>query len=122
MRYNIDNDPSNNDKESWGSSNKKKKSVAGLLTNFNLIVLFLLLFFAWIMFFDKNSIRQLNIVKAEISVLEQERDFYLEKIRQDSLVIKNIDNREFLEEYAREEFMMKMAGETMFVVKKDTIN
>ena len=78
------------------------------------------LFLCWVVFFDKNSIRELQLVKAEIAKLESEKAFYKNKIKQDSLVIKNINNKDFLEKYAREQFMMKKADEFMFVVEPES--
>ena len=95
--------------------NDKRK----ILTNFNVIIVSTLIFVTWVLFFDINSVRQLQIVKKEISELENQRDFYRKKIVEDSLVIKNINDKDFLEKYAREQFLMKGDSEIMFIVEPD---
>ena len=100
--------------------NNKKNKMKKVFTNFNVIIVSTLLFLVWILFFDTNSVRQLQIVKKDISELETQRDFYKAKIKEDSLVIENINNKEFVEKYAREKFLMKHNDETMFVVVPDS--
>lgn len=53
----------------------------------------------------------------EIRQLNKERALYMESIRKDSLLIENLKNDEFLEQYAREKYFMQGKGEQVFIVE-----
>ena len=56
-------------------------------------------------------------MKAEIRQLENDREYYLEQIQVDSARLHELTtNRDNLEKYAREQFLMKKSNEDVFVV------
>ena len=61
-------------------------------------------------------------MSGEIRQLEADREFYLEQIEKDSTRLHELTtDKENLEKYAREQFLMKKKNEDVFVVieKKD---
>lgn len=78
------------------------------------------LFVCWLMFFDQNSYIDLKGLDAKIEELESEKNFYKQKISEDSTVIKYISDPVFLEKYAREIFFYVQDGETLYVIE-DTV-
>lgn len=53
----------------------------------------------------------------EIRALNKEKVIYEESIRRDSMLIENLKNDEFLEQYAREKYFMQGKGEQVFIVE-----
>ncbi len=78
------------------------------------IILFLLL----LTFFDKNNFIDRFKLKEQIRELETQRDYYLQKIAEDSAIIEQLKSDEFLEKYAREHYMMKREGEEIFLIEE----
>lgn len=74
-------------------------------------------FIVWMMFFDTNDLLSQYKCHNEVVKLEKERDFYLKQTAQ---VSKDLDeltsNREKLEKFAREKYLMKRDNEDVFVV------
>ena len=53
----------------------------------------------------------------EIRELNREKAIYEAEIRRDSILIENLKNDEFLEQYAREKYFMQGKGEQVFIVE-----
>ena len=53
----------------------------------------------------------------EIRELNREKAIYEAEIRRDSLLIENLKNDEFLEQYAREKYFMQGKREQVFIVE-----
>ncbi len=53
----------------------------------------------------------------EIRELNKEKALYEESILHDSLLIENLKNDEFLERYAREQYLMQRKGEQVLIVE-----
>lgn len=75
------------------------------------------LFALWLLFLDRNNLVSLRTVDRQIEELEAERDFYRSKIDADSAVIRGLSDSVFVEKYARENFFMKRANETIYLFK-----
>lgn len=88
-----------------------------LLSNTNIIIVLVALFTLWLMFFDRNSFLGLQTVNRQIEELERERDFYRSKITTDSTVLHNLSDSTFVEQYARETFLMTRQGEKLYIIK-----
>ena len=43
---------------------------------------------------------------------------YQQKITQDSTILENLKDDAFLERYAREHYLMKRQGETIYIIKE----
>lgn len=77
----------------------------------------ILLFVGWLMFFDQNSYFDLKGLDDKIVVLERERNFYQNKIHEDSTVINRIKEPVFLEKYARENFFYVRPSEVLYIIE-----
>ena len=83
----------------------------------NKYVLTIAVFTIWMLFFDQNNVVDRIQMGAEIRQLEDDREYYLEQIQKDSARLSELTtNKENLEKYAREQFLMKKPNEDVFVV------
>jgi len=77
----------------------------------------LIAFFVWIMFFDHNRI--INQVKLlnTINNMEDEKAYYMEEIIKDSTTLHTLEsNKDELERFAREKYLMKKDNEDVYLV------
>jgi len=86
----------------------------------NKYILTFLIFLIWIIFFDQNNlvdrVRQMN----RHEELQQEKQFYLQKINKDSVKLHQLKtNEENLEEFAREEYYMKKENEDIYIIVEE---
>ena len=76
-----------------------------------------LFFLIWMLFFDSNDIFTQTKSKKKLKELEEEKEYYLDKIEE---VKENrealLNDEELLERIAREKYFMKKEGEDVFVV------
>jgi len=83
----------------------------------NKYVLTISIFAIWMFFFDQNNMVDRMGMSAEIRQLEDDREYYQEQIQKDSARLNELTtNKENLEKYAREQFLMKKKNEDVFVV------
>ena len=83
----------------------------------NKYVLTIAVFTVWMLFFDQNNMVDRIRMSSEIRQLEHDRQYYLEAIKQDSTRLMELTtDKENLEKYAREQFLMKKKNEDVFVV------
>ncbi len=83
----------------------------------NKYVLTIAVFSIWMLFFDQNNLVDRIRMTSEIRSLEVDREYYLEQIQKDSANLSELTtNKENLEKYAREQFLMKKSNEDVFVV------
>lgn len=78
-----------------------------------IIAVFILL----ITVFDRNNVIEGWRVKQKITELEAQKEYYQQKITEDSTVLENLKNDQFLEQFAREHYLMKRDGETIYLIK-----
>jgi cell division protein FtsB len=94
-----------------------KRLVGQLSNKFFLVTI---AFAVWMIFFDKNDLFSQYKYHQQLSKLEQEKEFYIEEARK---VSKDLDeltsNREKLEKFAREKYLMKKPDEDVFVIVKE---
>jgi cell division protein FtsB len=77
-------------------------------------------FLVWMVFFDRNDLFSQYEYHQQVSKLQQERDFYQKetaKVHQD--LDELTSNKEKLEKFAREKYLMKKDNEDVFVIVKD---
>jgi len=87
----------------------------------NKYVLTIAVFTIWMLFFDQNNAVDRMRMGSEIRQLEDDREYYLEQIQKDSARLSELTtNKENLEKYAREQFLMKKSNEDVFVVIEET--
>lgn len=76
-----------------------------------------LVFAVWVIFFDNNSLVNMIKLKGEINELENERDYYLDKIEKDNRRIQELKtNKKNLEKFAREQYLMKKKNEDIYII------
>lgn len=86
----------------------------------NKYTLSLILFFSWIFFFDQNNLIDRFYNLRQLHQLEEDRYYYLEKIKLDTERLKELkSNSENLEKFAREQYLMKKPNEDIFIIEKD---
>ena len=77
-------------------------------------------FFVWIALFDPSSCFDRNRLKKERDNLVNEKEFYINKIKNDSTSLYELKtNDENLEKFARENYLMKEEKEEVFVIVED---
>lgn len=86
-----------------------KKRVLWIVT----IVFFVLL----VTVIDRNSFVDRAEVKEEIVKLRAQRDYYLDRIREDSTLLEKLKDNDFLEQYARENFLMKRDSDVVYILE-----
>lgn len=79
-----------------------------------------LIFLIWMLFLDSNDFISRYKLSAKLRSLENEKEYYAEKIKE---VEKDreelLGNREMLEKFAREKYLMKKDNEDVFVVVEE---
>ena len=97
----------------------RNKPVIKIITN--KYVLIIATFIIWMVFFDENSLLSHRDFNKEIDKLQSEKDYYNSEIKKDDALIKNLDDKEKLEKFAREEYKMKKENEDIYIIKYDTL-
>ena len=93
------------------------KRVPALLRNFYVVAT--LCFVVWMTFFDSNDWINRYRMNRKLGELEDEKEYYQEKIKEVEKDRKELmGNNELLEKFAREKYLMKKPGEDIFVIEK----
>ena len=75
-------------------------------------------FILWLAFFDKNNLVDLFGEVNKIHSYTKEKIYYEEKIAADREKIKELrTNKENLEKFAREQYLMKKQNEDLFIIE-----
>ncbi len=88
-----------------------------IFSNRNIIIALSVVFTLWLLFLDRNNLVSLKKVNSQINELKKEKELYLNKIKADSTIIKGLNDSDFVESYARENFYFKRAEEVMYIYK-----
>ncbi|MCF8463227.1 MAG: septum formation initiator family protein [Flavobacteriales bacterium] len=97
---------------------KKVKKIAKKLNPYirNKYVITLFAFLVWMTFFDENSFISTIKNQLKLAEMEEERDHYLNEITESTADLKLLQNdKELLEKFAREKYLMKKEDEDIFV-------
>ncbi|WP_299822877.1 septum formation initiator family protein [uncultured Pontibacter sp.] len=74
-------------------------------------------FLVWMLFFDSNDFITQFQMKKELSRLESEKQYYLDRIDEVQKDRRELlSNQELLEKFAREKYLMKKPNEEVFIV------
>lgn len=77
-------------------------------------------FLVWLSFFDNNNLIFQYRLKSGLHDLNREKEFFLSEIEKDSKTLKQLtEDREALEKYAREKYLMKKENEDIFLIIGD---
>ena len=80
----------------------------------------IVLFLAWIIFFDENSIVEHQKNKQRLQELTQQKVYYKERIESDKQKLEDLKSGvENLEKFAREQYYMSKPDEDVFVVVEE---
>jgi cell division protein DivIC len=83
----------------------------------NFYVVTFLVFLVWMLFLDSNDLVSQYKLSSKLDKLETEKAYYLEKIGE---VKKDreelLSNKELLEKFAREKYLMRRKTEDLFVI------
>jgi len=82
----------------------------------NKFFLILVLFFGWLVFFDKHDILTQIKLQRTVNQLESEKVEYRQKIKQAQQ--ERLDLEQNKEKFAREQYYMKKSDEEVFVIEK----
>jgi len=83
----------------------------------NKFLLGLVFFLIWILIFDENSLISQISGKKRVKKLKADKEFYIKKIRKDSIKLEALKNDpQNLERFARENYYMKKSDEDVFVI------
>jgi cell division protein FtsB len=86
----------------------------------NKFFLVTLAFVVWMIFFDKNDLLSQYQYHQQVSKLKQERDFYQKETAKAHQELDELTtDKEKLEKFAREKYLMKKDNEDVFVIGKD---
>lgn len=78
------------------------------------------LFVVWVGFLDMHNFKDQIKYRMKIREMKEEKTYYLEKIKEDSLRLHELNtNDENLEKYAREKYHMKKKNEKIFLIQKE---
>ena len=88
----------------------------------NLYVMTSLLFLFWMLFIDTNSLMFHKELNNEIRDLTEQRNKLKIEIEKDKKLIKDLNDIDNYEKFARENFYMKKDDEEIYIIEyKDTI-
>lgn len=91
------------------------KILSGLAGRYKSVVVGVIVVIA--ILFGSDVVRIVSLSR-DIARLERRKTYYTETIRQDSTVLRNLDDDEFLERFARERYLMRRKGEQIYIVEK----
>jgi len=101
---------------SW---NKEIKGKIVKVLNYKYLVA-VILFLAWIVFFDENSIVAHQKNKKQLQELLQQKEYYKERIKSDRQKLEDLKSgKENLEKFAREQYYMSKPDEDVFIVVEE---
>jgi cell division protein DivIC len=84
----------------------------------NKFILTILVFLAWIIFFDQNNLVDRYISYRHIRQLERDKEYFRMRIREDSTRMNELrTDNENLEKFAREQYLMKRENEDIFIIE-----
>ena len=83
----------------------------------NTYVLIIIFFTVWMIFLDNYSVFEQNVLDKEIDELEENKAYYLEEIKKDSTSIRQLNNPDQIEKYAREKYYMKREKEDIYIIE-----
>jgi hypothetical protein len=75
------------------------------------------IFIVWMLFFDDNSLLVIMKIKNNIQSLSVEKQYYMDLITRDSILLKELKtNDNNLEKFVREQYFMRAADEDVFEI------
>ncbi len=85
----------------------------------NRFVIAVIVFVAWVLFIDDNSLLYLRGLDKDIKTLKQKKAYYQKEIKQEKQDLKDLSNDGKLQRYAREKLLMKKEGEDIYLIETE---
>ncbi len=86
----------------------------------NKFFLTLAIFIAWLIVFDQHNLIDRYKSRRYLTKLKKDTTYYIDKIKQDRQSIKLLEtDKENLEKFARERYLMKAPDEDVYIIVKD---
>jgi cell division protein FtsB len=86
----------------------------------NFYVLVGILFIVWMLFLDANNLLRRYQLSSKLNSLENEKEYYQEKIVEVEKDHKELFGEpDLVEKFAREKYLMKKPSETIFIIEED---
>jgi len=83
----------------------------------NRFIIATLVFLGYLIFLDQYNFHAQYRLMSELNYLEEEKDFYQNELTKDSLTYHTLfHDKENIEKFARERFMMKKPNEDIFLI------
>lgn len=83
----------------------------------NRYVLVSVFFIVWILFLDNYSYLEHRLLDKDIQELEENKQYYIQEIKKDSTAIKQLNDPDQTEKYAREKYYMKRENEDIYIIE-----
>ncbi len=83
----------------------------------NRYVLVIIFVSVWMIFLDNYSYFEKGILEKKIEELEKNKQYYLNEKRKDSIGVKELNNPDQIEKYAREKYYMKRENEDIYIIE-----
>ena len=77
-------------------------------------------FLVWVLFFDRNDLLSQYEYRTQLNKFKEEKAFYIAQIEQVKTDLDELTtNRERLEKFAREKYLMKKENEDVYVIIRE---
>jgi len=83
----------------------------------NRYVLVIIFIVVWLTFLDNYSYFEQDILDEKIESLEDNKQYYIDEITKDTISIKQLNNPDQTEKYAREKYYMKRENEDIYIIE-----
>lgn len=83
----------------------------------NRYVLVIIFVAVWMLFLDNYSYFEHRVLDKEIQELEENKEYYIQEIKKDSTSIRQLNNPDQIEKYAREKYYMKRDNEDIYIIE-----
>jgi cell division protein DivIC len=83
----------------------------------NRYVLVIIFIAVWMIFLDNYSYFEHKVLNKEIQELEDNKQYYIQEIKKDSTSIRQLNNPDQTEKYAREKYYMKRDNEDIYIIE-----
>jgi cell division protein DivIC len=83
----------------------------------NRYVLVILFFIVWILFLDNYSYLEHRVLDKKLDELEENKEYYIQEIKKDSTSIRELNDPNQTEKYAREKYYMKRENEDIYIIE-----
>ena len=67
--------------------------------------------------FGRDIVESIRL-RVQIRELERRKAYYQNRIEEDSTLLENLRDRDFLERYAREKYLMRAEGEEIYIIRE----